>query len=748
MSRLPEVFGFNLLTGVIMLLAGSFSVVVDVFATAEAEWIQGGGFEQGFGDFEVYRYPRFHHGKTKPVVSRVENEALFGRYSLLLPGLDTGGYRFVFPEYQLVGDSAYKLVFRVRSAAAVKAQVEMFFGRNKISTQKAMLKITGQSGEFILHTQEDSVSGIDRPSVGYRLVLRIMSGTDVMIDDISLSGPGRVSTIVKPWIELTPDNPLGVYGVSEKGAMQVSSIIDGKYGYRIVDAIHGDTLGSGKTKLDGKGSIVNLITDQRGSYWVEVYADATNGSKDVIARRRYAVIDRTRAKPIATRYGIAMEEHGQKTHIDGKLQADDIYRLAAELGAGSVRIFTLVMPDIISANGSRYNFSQIDEALKLCLEYGLEPLVELGPNRPDRIPAWLRTSESKPDTIDLTRGLATKKLKKSLKRTGGKQYLDLAAYEQYLRRVFTHLGDKVRYFEIWNEPGHKFLPEDFLKIARLTRKVQQGLAPHVKLVGYTSTKIPGRIGRQSDNNKFPGYLDAMLAADQGESIDVLSYHSAHAFKFLEEGQDGQEDETGYVELLRNALTKNNVNGNMPIWDTERGIPWTSERVRGLKADSLEVARRLPGIYAASLASGVERLFWFNMASSTSTIAKTAIRYGFFDANLEPMPHLAVYDAITQIIGGSHFVRRLERDDGLKIYFFENQDETIVMAFNWRGEESSFKLEFPGAGYQYFDVMGNRIIASGRSSIEMATEITVEGWPRYLVFPDSRSNQIRALVQDH
>ena len=443
-----------------------------------------------------------------------------------------------------------------------------------------------------------------------------------------------------------------------------------------------------------------------------------------------------------------MEEHGQKTHIDGRLQAAELYRLAAELGAGSVRIFTLAMPDLVSKDGVNYDFSQIEKALALCRKYGLEPLVELGSNLPNRIPQWLRTSESRPDTIDLRRGLATKHLKQRLARTGGKHYLDLAVYERYLQEVFKHLGDKVRYFEIWNEPGHKFLPEDYLKIARLTRKVQLGAAPKVKLVGYTSTKQPGKAGLLSKSVKLPGFLNTMLSEDHGKSIDVLSYHSEHAYNFLGEVQDSEEDETGYVDLIRKSLASNGIKRNLPIWDTERGILWSSDRVAapGSEAESKEVARRLPGIYAASLASGVERLFWFYMDSSTSTIAKTSPRYGFFDANLEPMPHVAVYDAMTHLIGDSRFARLIERDDGLKIYFFENKNETIMMAFNWRRQESRFTIEYLGPGYVQLDVMGNNVLTDTGNDVQTNPEITVDGWPQYLVLSGLRANQVHLVMQ--
>ena len=737
-----------LLAAIILVFSCGAVVPVAVLATGNVEWIRGGGFEQGFGDFEVYRYPRFVKNKISPVTSRVGNGALSGYYSLLLPGLEVGGYRFVFPEYDLVAGATYRLTFRIRSPAAVRAQVELISGRKTIERQPVRLKKGDSRADFNVRALQDSSAG--KGKSGYRIVIWISTTANVLIDDLSLTGPGRTGKIAIPWIELVPDNLLGIYGISEAGRMRVTSAVAGTLSYRILDAVRDVPLTGGTARQLGDDGIVDLITTRRGAYRVEIYAGAADGNREVLASRRYAVIDRERPKPPATRYGIAMEEHGLNTQVDARIQASDFYRLAAEIGAGSARIFSLAMPDIVSSDGVHYDFSQIDEALELCRNYGLEPLVELGSNVPNRLPEWLRTSENRPDTIDLTRGLASEKLRQRLARTGGKEYLDLAAYERYLRRVFEHLEDRVRYFEIWNEPGHKFLPDDYLKIARLTRKVQQEHAPHAKLVGYSSTKLPGRARQQPNTQRLPGFLDDVLSKDHAESIDVLSYHSAHAFKFMEEGQLGHGDETGYVDLLRASLDKNRIKRNLPIWDTERGVPWSSHRVgtHVSEADSLEVAQRLPGIHAASLASDVDRLFWFCMESPTSTIAVVAPRYGFFDANLEPMPHVAAYDAMTEIIGSSHFVKRFERGDGLTIYFFENDKDTILMAFNWRKQKSTFNIARIEPGFRQFDVMGNDLGREIQTGVRNDTEISVDGWPQYFVFIRPFSSRIRITSQDH
>ena len=113
-----------------------------------------------------------------------------------------------------------------------------------------------------------------------------------------------------------------------------------------------------------------------------------------------------------------------------------------------------------------------------------------------------------------------------------------------------------------------------------------------------------------------------------------------------------------------------------------------------------------------------------------------------------MPQLAAYDAMTELIGSSRFVRRLERDDGLNIYFFENEKETILMAFNWRRRESSFNVGFPGPGYKWLDVMGNGVMSADSSVLQSRKVIQVDGWPSYLVFPGMPAAQVHAPLSGH
>lgn len=178
-----------------------------------------------------------------------------------------------------------------------------------------------------------------------------------------------------------------------------------------------------------------------------------------------------------------------------------------------------------------------------------------------------------------------------------------------------------------------------------------------------------------------------------------------------------------------------------MWDTERGVPWTTyhadridkwEGRRGPDAwidaaDYLEPTRRLPGIFSAAWAGGVERLFWFNVDPSTSTIARTAVRWGMFDADMEPMPHIAAYDAYAEIVGDGAFQKLIAKPDGTRCYVFRRGAGTVLVAFNWRGDAGTIHITSPGSRISIRDIMGN-IVNDGQDQYALSAGI----WTQYAV----------------
>lgn len=708
-----------------------------IFVSAlETEYITDGHFELGTMNVDIQRYPRYPLQKPDaiPRIVKAENNK---ERCLLLPSLPEGGYRFTYEPIELKPSERYDFRAIVRSGKDANIRVEVRSGSQRIV--RKIWSLDNDSKELKFYFISAASQNTDT-SV-HSLRIWVQPKEDTCLKLVSLRGPATKNVHSQPIVNITPDQPTGVYGLGETAYMNVTMALSLKNSaYRIINPV-AQTVTVDKTliqKTNGESKI-SLPTNERGFFIVDMLDDA---SEKILLQRSYVVINRkTKNTENSQRYGLDMEEeHSVNTVTYAKSTPEDVYQIAADIGADSIRIFALASPEKLSTDGIRYDYHEIDSGLDLAEKYNLSVLLELGINELHKIPAWLRTDNDSVDTIELESVLHTKRQKKAFERTIEKgRYLSLNKYRLYLQRLFEHLEGRVAFFEIWNEPGHKFSANDYIRIARITRSVQSEFAPHAKLLGPTSSTIQEH-GKGRNQKALPGFVGNIMNADADKNIDILSYHSRHAFPFMGKNFDRRNQETGYAHRLKQVLIKAGVS-QLPIWDTERGVPWKTyhpqrtdiwQDEKGHDAwvtsfDYLEPARRLPGIFSAAWAGNVERLFWFNVDPGTSTIARARVRWGFFDADMEPMPHIAAYDAYSELVGNAIFYKLVDRPDGTRCYVFSRDGMTILVAFNWQGSTGTINIKAPGSQIDIIDVMGNEV-AKSRNQYQLSAG----SWAHYVV----------------
>lgn len=711
-----------------------------------------GSFESGIKDIEIYRYPKFYEDDRDFVpVSHETRKPINGIGSLLLPSINKGGYKLIPHVFMLESHQEYPFSMLLKSSEPVSVRVEVLQKKKRLAvqkykTQKGMTRI-----DFNFRTGQTSES---HKRVPVRLNIWLSSKGNVTIDDITIMGKEPVSEFTKQ-VSILTNSATSVFDINELATAQVIRTVNNgsDFYYKIRDIITSKITSSGALDKENK---LQLDTSRRGAYWIEIWSGNTEKNAEFVERRSYVVINKD-AGSVADRdkFGIAMEEHGQRTMIDARLQGGELYKLASEVGAGNVRLFTPAMPDLLSNNGQKYDFSFLNHSLDAASQYNLIPMLELGSNLPNRIPSWLRTSEKSSKTVELRDGLRSKKLKQNFAKSKGGNYLDLGVYESYLKALFNHINGRVQYYEIWNEPGHKFTPETYNRIAQVTRRVQRELQPEAKLLGFTSTKGKG-LDVALEESPLPRFLQKMISIGAASNIDILSFHSHHAFRFLGKKFDFRNEETGYPDLIRKVLDEADLSDAFDIWDTERGISWTSShpgradqisgdtKVNALNKthDFLEVSRRLPVIHAAAFASGVKKVFWFYMDSSTSTIIKLHHRYGFFDAELEPMPQIAVYDAMTEILGDAKFERLIDLNSGTRIYLFSRGEKVIALIYNWKQMNDEISYISTQHHVSHLNIMGNPVEQNKQVKNASKVSVAVDGWPKYLLFDKTDANSIK------
>ncbi len=735
-----------------------------ICAGQSEEFIRDGGFELGIADVDIVRFPRYLLGEENKVSppARDTEKPISGHYSLRLPGVTSGGYRFIYRVAPLVNGNHYILSLNIRATTSTTLRLEAFTGVKRVGDKKLKLKRGEQRISLNFKAAIKPLINTDEVPVFIRIWIN--NKNPVWLDNISLRGPSGSTGIpakLQAWLE--PDENMAVYPINGQGNFTFRTPACGtcKISYQILNPITDSSVTTGTLKTELRHETftasIPLTLTKRGFYWVKVQIHDQQNNLKTEVKHSYVVINPDPAQTAGyQRFGMAMEEHGQTTQIDAFTNPDEYYKLAQQIGVGSVRIFSLLMPDIVSSDGIRFNFSEADTAITLMEKKGIEPMIVLGSNNIYRIAPWLRDARPGKNYIDLLKGLRTSADRERFKRTDRRgQYFNLNRYKTYLESVFTHFKGRIKYYEMWNEPGHKFLTEDFIRIADVTRDTQQRIAPESFLIGYSSTRR-GQLGAGEDPDTLPKFLQEVQVAGGLKKIDILSYHSEHAFPFMHKNANHHDQETNYVPRLKTILDRSNKI-SMPIWDTERGIPWTSPHQERLdyKAGTklwkhsrpservFDSARQLPMVYAAAFASNIERLFWFYLESSSGTIQRANRRWGFFDAQMEPMPHIPIYDAMTEILQGTHFENLIESDNGGRAYIFRRANNLVILTYNWKQQSSTLNINNQdGNTTQILDIMGNLV------KQENISNITIDQWPLYILVPSKNDPIIKFLGDTH
>lgn len=182
---------------------------------------------------------------------------------------------------------------------------------------------------------------------------------------------------------------------------------------------------------------------------------------------------------------------------------------------------------------------------------------------------------------------------------------DRALYVKYASAVVKHYGDKVKYWEIWNEPDSPFYwkPQDNLKsYAELLKAVY----PAMKQVDPSCRVLMGGLASTYSVN-----LKRLYQHGAGKSFDIVNIHP-----FVDPlKSNALERLRGEYRGIRRVMEANG-DGEKEIWFTEIGCPGvkTPDRTNGwwegLSPTEAQQALWVEKIYTEPLAwKGVKKIFW-------------------------------------------------------------------------------------------------------------------------------------------
>ena len=289
---------------------------------------------------------------------------------------------------------------------------------------------------------------------------------------------------------------------------------------------------------------------------------------------------------------------------------------------------------------------------------------------------------------------------------------DPAEWEEYVFRTVEHFRDRIRHWEIWNEPyGHGFFagtPEEYAELLKIAYRAIKRADPKAVVIGGCFTPVLEEWTRR------------VLAQDALSFMDALSYHVYWSPPLTEPAAPGQlpvitQQVQRYVELMREH------GGVKPIYMSEggircppfaswlpkegfsRGAPFGSHSGATVSLTGLDAACGLVRGMVQMLSAGVAGIGYYYTGGVRgampwfSTMANGY--YVLMDFDGRPKPTMMAYSALEQQLDGAKPVRSIEHG-GLTIHLFAKGRGSIAVVWS----EQARRLSVEGASV--LDLMGN------------------------------------------
>ena len=301
------------------------------------------------------------------------------------------------------------------------------------------------------------------------------------------------------------------------------------------------------------------------------------------------------------------------------------------------------------------------------------------------------------------------------------------AFAEYCRQVVSRYKDRIKYWEVWNEPNIQPFwkgPRNFYaRVLELAYKAIKEADPEARVMAFSTAGV--------DLEFIKTILDEGAIGD----FDLVS---VHPYRY-----PPTPEQTDLVGQLQNAQARLLEEGcpDEPMWITEMGWP---TNLGGNGSTELKQAQMIARAYLLSLASGaVSKIFWYNYRNDGFDPEYNEHNFGILRRPFEPKPAFLSYKTMTERLGGApRFIRRLETtDDGNYVLEFKTGDQTTFVC--WRDDEgeASIALKLGSNAFRAWDMFGNLLPIRGVSG---TANLTIGPSPIYV---SSISRHIEASVRD-
>jgi hypothetical protein len=215
---------------------------------------------------------------------------------------------------------------------------------------------------------------------------------------------------------------------------------------------------------------------------------------------------------------------------------------------------------------------------------------------------------------------------------------DVASYVRYVRAVVRHYKDRVKYWEVWNEPDHPtyWAPQDDMAAYSLLLK-EVYIA--IKTEDPTAVVLTGGLVDSSNLRKIYSRVGA-------NAFDVVNLHP-----FVNPLAPNALDRLAQMHGQAMEAMKAFNDTEKPIWFTEIGCPGSELSAGGWwlggVPTEIQQAEWLKNVYTNALKwKGVEKIFWAFLRDTDKHFKNDVDSFGLLRLDFSPKPAYHAFKKLT------------------------------------------------------------------------------------------------------
>lgn len=288
------------------------------------------------------------------------------------------------------------------------------------------------------------------------------------------------------------------------------------------------------------------------------------------------------------------------------------------------------------------------------------------------------------------------------------------AWKQYVRAVVSRYKDRIKYWEVWNEPNSEMSAQQYVNLLKIAHSTAKAIDPNCKIVAPASMFERGLRRR---------FFIQTLKLGAADYCDIFSGH------YYLEPKNYPPEKT--MPPLQNAIDLykkwiSDPRASKELWNTESGYKVKSyhadlsnqmDEPRGKIARQIisaeEQANYLVRTYIIHIANGL-KLFYFHMGRRP---IHSYVMQGLIEYDTTPLPAMVAYAVLSSKLEAAKFVKKLDMKNGNECYIFSKEQEKspgkkqfLIAAWNWKkvSKPARWNISIPPSKLKVYNIMGGEI----------------------------------------